>query len=354
VDRLDCAGLPVLSIFDFSRHAAILREEIRAFQPDWVLVSSEDLSHTLLREAHRAAPDRLVYLAHTPQFFPFGPASWHRDEEATRIVRHAAAVVAIGHHTAGYIERHCGRPAEVIHPPIYGTPPYPNFSSFESGYVLMINPCAVKGLSIFLALAARFPKHKFAALQGWGTTSADRTAIGRQPNVKLLSTVKNIDEVLGQARLLLMPSLWYEGFGLIATEAMLRGLPVVASDSGGLVEAKEGTSFVIRVRGIEKWRPTFDEMRMPVPVLPEQDIGPWEEALCTLLTDRLAYEAESRRSREAGMRFVSSLHVEDFERLLLRLQRMPVDDTAALDRLGQLSPERRELLLRRLRQRGGR
>ena len=37
-----------------------------------------------------------------------------------------------------------------------------------------------------------------------------------------------------------MPSLWFEGFGLIAMEAMLRGLPVIASDSGGLEEAKAG------------------------------------------------------------------------------------------------------------------
>ena len=354
VERLDSAGLPVLSVFDLPRHAPVLSAEIRDFQPDWVLVSSEDLSHTLLREAHRAAPDRLVYLAHTPQFYPFGPASWHRDEEATRIVRHAAAVVAIGRHTAAYIERYCGRAAAVIHPPIYGTPPYPNFSSFESGYVLMINPCAVKGLGIFLALASRFAKHEFAALQGWGTTSADRDAMARRPNVRLLGTVRNIDEVLGQARLLLMPSLWYEGFGLIAMEAMLRGLPVAASDSGGLLEAKAGTGFVIPVRGIEQWHPAFDEMHMPVPVLPEQNIGPWEEALGTLLTDRAAYDEESRRSREAGLRFVSGLDAGDFEGMLARLEKMPSEGGAEFDRLGRLSPERRELLLRRLRQRGGR
>ena len=54
---------------------------------------------------------------------------------------------------------------------------------------------------------------------------------------------RNIDEMLRATRILLMPSLWYEGFGLIVMEAMLRGIPVVASDSGGLREAKAGTGF---------------------------------------------------------------------------------------------------------------
>lgn len=351
--RLDVDGLPIVAVRDLPRHSSVLSDEIRAFQPDWVLVSSEDLSHTLLREVHRTAPDRLVYLAHTPQFYPFGPASWHRDEKATDIVRSAAAVVAIGYHTAAYIERSCGRPAEVIHPPIYGHPPYPDLGGFGQGMILMINPCGVKGLSIFLALADRFPAYTFGALKGWGTTSADIEAMSTHPNVRLLGTVRNIEEVLSQSRLLLMPSLWYEGFGLIAMEAMLHGLPVISSDSGGLVEAKEGTGFVIPVRGIEQWKPAFDETHMPVPVLPGQDIAPWADALQTLLTNRAQYEVERARSRTAALRFVSGLRLQHFEELLSRLQHVAPSAPAPTpeDRVGNLSPERRALLLRKLRER---
>ena len=49
---------------------------------------------------------------------------------------------------------------------MYGEPPYPRFGSFDEGYVLMVNPCVVKGISIFLALAERFPDIPFAALTG--------------------------------------------------------------------------------------------------------------------------------------------------------------------------------------------
>ena len=157
---------------------------------------------------------------------------------------------------------------------MYGEPPYPSFGSFDKGYVLMINPCVVKGISIFLELAGRFPDIPFAALTGWGTTRQDREAMSRVPNITILETVPGIDDVLSQSRLLLMPSLWLEGFGLIAMEAMLRGLPVIASDSGGLKEAKAGTGFVIPVRPIQRFEPVFDETHMPKPVDVPQEITP--------------------------------------------------------------------------------
>jgi len=340
-------GLAVLSVRDFPRRSALLSEEIRAFQPDWVLVSSEDLSHMLLREAYRAAPERIVYLAHTPQFFPFGPASWHVDEKATGMVRNAATVVAIGRHMGDYVEQHCGRPAAVIHPPIYGDGPFPNLAKFDSGIILMINPCPVKGVGIFLALADRLPQYQFGALEGWGTTEHDRDAIASRQNIRLLRRVANIEDALRQSRVLLMPSLWYEGFGLVVMEALLRGLPVIASDSGGLKEAKIGTDFVIPVQSIREWKPEFDAAHMPVPVMPEQDIDSWVGAVEGLLGDRDVYEAESSRSKEAAQKFVQGLRARDFEEFLERLPTSPTER-----KVRQLTPEMRSLLLRRLQEPG--
>jgi glycosyltransferase involved in cell wall biosynthesis len=209
----------------------------------------------------------------------------------------------------------------------------------------MINPCAVKGLPIFLETAARLPEIAFGVVPGWGTTSDDRRALERLPNVRFLPNPRHIDEVLARTRVLLMPSLWYEGYGLIVMECMLRGIPVVASDSGGLVEAKHGTGYLIPVNTIERYEPVFDEHSMPRPVVCWNDPAPWVAALRELLTSRAAYQRESLASRSdaaALERYLTSLDVPQGAR---------PDGQPGHATIESLSPERRALLLERLRKR---
>jgi glycosyltransferase involved in cell wall biosynthesis len=343
-------GIAIESVPEPARRTEALRRQIREFQPDWVLVSSEDLGHALLREAHHRAAGRVVYLAHTPQFFPFGPASWSPDRHAAELVARSAGIVAIGRHMAGYIERELGRAATVIHPPIYGSGPFARLADFERGSIVMFNPCAVKGISIFLALATRLTAHSFAVVPGWGTTAEDLRALESLGNVRFLANARNIEELLARTRVLLMPSLWYEGFGLIAMESLLRGIPVVASDAGGLKEAKRGTGYVIPVRTIERYHPAFDEHGMPKPVMPENDVDPWLAAVGELLTDREAYERESAASRAAAERFVSALDAGAMERFLSGL-RPGAEGQPEPATVESLSPEKRTLLLERLRKR---
>src|SRR4051812_10811712 len=342
-------SIAVLAAEDPARRIQLLRQEIRDFQPDWVLVSSEDLAHGLLREAHHCAAGRVVYLAHTPQFYPFGPASWNPDRHAADLVAQSAGIVAIGRHMADYIERELGRPAAVIHPPIYGDGPFADFGRFDRGLITMVNPCAVKGISIFLDLARRLPAHDFGVVLGWGTTAEDRHDLLSLANMRILPNARRIDDILARTRVLLMPSLWYEGFGLIVMEAMLRGIPVVASDSGGLKEAKRGTGYIIPVQTIERYQPVFDEHGMPKPVVQPNDIAPWIAAIEELLGDGAAYDRESSVSRAAALQFVSRLDAGDLERLLCALrpgagkQAQPEPLT-----IESLSPEKRALLLQRL------
>ncbi len=327
-----------------ARHASELRRHIREFLPDWVLVSSEDLGHVLLREAHHAAPGRVVYLAHTPQFFPFGPASWNPDAGAADLVRRAAGVVAIGRHTAAYIREHIGRDAAVIHPPVYGRAPFENLGRPGAGLVTMVNPCAVKGISLFLDLAERFPSQGFGVLPGWGTTAGDRARLAALPNIALLPNCPNIADFLRQSRILLMPSLWYEGFGLTVMEAKLHGIPVIASDSGGLEEAMMGTPFVVHAPAIERYEAVFDEHALPRPVIGAIDADPWAGVLRALLGDAALYQRVAAEGRAAALRFVAGL---DPRRMAAYLHSLaPGDAAPERPSLANLSAEKRALLLR--------
>jgi len=236
----------------------------------------------------------------------------------------------------------------VIHPPIYGVGPFPRYDNFARGRVLMINPCAVKGLDIFVRAARALPGVEFGAVPGWGTTAADRRVLA-EANVTIVPNAAAIDEILAQTRILLMPSLWFEGFGLIVMEAMLRGIPVIASDSGGLAEAKLGTGYVIPTAPIARYRAEFDEQAMPRPEMPVNEVGPWVAAIEELLGDREAYRRESDASRAAALEFVSKLDAGEMERFLTKLQpRADAPPTRAAG-IEALSPERRALLLERLR-----
>jgi glycosyltransferase involved in cell wall biosynthesis len=225
--------------------------------------------------------------------------------------------------------------------------------------VTLINPCAVKGIAIFLELARSLPEVRFGAVPTWGTTAADREALAALPNVTVLEPQEDIDRIFARTRVLLMPSLWQEAFGVTAVEAMLRGLPVLASDVGGLPEAKLGTGFVLPVRPIERFLDRQDANAVTEAEVPAQEVGPWRDALVRLLSDADLYARESAAAREAAHRFVAGLGGEAFEEILESLPRSPVASPppppspaeSAGGGMADLSPEQRALLMMRLRKR---
>src|SRR6185369_9903769 len=107
-----------------------------------------------------------------------------------------------------------------------------SLGAFDSGFVTLVNPCKMKGIDIFAALARAFPRVEFAAVPSWGTCSADLELLHSIPNMRMVEFSADIDSLLAQTRVLLVPSLIPEGFGLLPLESMLRGVPVISSDAG--------------------------------------------------------------------------------------------------------------------------
>ena len=86
--------------------------------------------------------------------------------------------------------------------------------------------------------------------------------------MRVLEPDEDFEQILARTRVLLMPSLWQEAFPLTVVEAMLRGIPVLAANTGGLPEAKLGTDGVLPVQPIEHFSEDLDANMIPTPLIP--------------------------------------------------------------------------------------
>ena len=87
--------------------------------------------------------------------------------------------------------------------------------------------------------------------------------------------------VYAKTRILLVPSVWQEGWGRVVTEAQLNGIPVIASNLGGLPESVGPGGIIVN---------------------PGADLGEWQTALSRLWDDVTQYEMFSKAALEHSQR----------------------------------------------------
>ena len=326
---------------------ALFTQQLEAFQPDIVLCSTDDPAQVLLEPALLHQHARVVYLARATLALPFGPDCAFPNPQLTGRIRACDAVVAVSEYVARYIREHAG--IDAVHVPISLIEPgesWPQLGRFENEFVTFVNPCAVKGIAIFLALAGAFPNLTFAAVPTWGTTPEDRASLEAHPNIRILDPVDDIDLILARTRILLVPSLWAEARSRIILEAMLRGVPVIASEVGGIPEAKMGVPYLLPVNPIRHYDARLDSQMVPVADVPPQDPAPWIDALRALTTEPALWQQNSAASRRAALDYAANLNAGHFESLL---ESLPAKSSVAAAqprpaKPDDLSPEKRKLL----------
>ena len=164
-------------------------------------------------------------------------------------------------------------------------------------YITMINPEPRKGGAILakLALLAKndpeLKNEKFLVVNSRGNFAStvsvlhdegDKAATNYKPemfdNVSMAQNTTNMKAIYALTKVLLAPSVpkaWHEGWGRVASEAVLNRIPALVAKNGGLEEAMAGAGIALDVPSTLH----DDPARMPS----DEEIAPWIEALKELL-----------------------------------------------------------------------
>ena len=157
-------------------------------------------------------------------------------------------------------------------------PPPTDYRFFDIGkdpikneYITLINLNKNKGGEIFEQIAKAMPNKKFLGVIG----SYDEQIIPKLPNVRIVEKSVNIKDYYAMTRILVMPS-EYESWGITATEAMSSGIPVICTDTPGLLENCGKAAIYVKKR---------------------DDIKAWVKAISDL-DDEKKYREFSRKAKE--------------------------------------------------------
>jgi glycosyltransferase involved in cell wall biosynthesis len=204
-----------------------LRERLAVFRPD-LIVAWNRASEELAREAATVSIPSLVWVHDAT-------LAWSHErlppEPTTRLA-------AASEFLARRVAERLGRCVAVLRP----------FIRFESyrcetrrpEFVTLVNPRESKGVEIALGIAERLPERRFLFVGSQGLLARERSAlaarVARLRNVRVERQASDMRTVYARTALLLVPSICEDAAPRVVLEAHANGIPVVASQIGGIPE----------------------------------------------------------------------------------------------------------------------
>lgn len=237
---IDC-GYPIQVLPDFTR---ALSDFIDNYKPDIIWAQLEGAKEVLALAKQKGIQG--LYYVHDAEFDP---------AELCAIADLGCHMICSSGFLASKASKVIGRPCHVVYP---ASELYFGIEGECDGPITMINPFDVKGVDTFFEIAKRMPDEKFLLLESWKLNDKALAKLEAQlstlPNVDFQRRVSDMQSIYSQTRLLIAPSVWEEGFGMVAIEAQSCRIPVIASARGGLPESVgDGGILIDDYRNADTW-----------------------------------------------------------------------------------------------------
>jgi glycosyltransferase involved in cell wall biosynthesis len=282
----------------------VFADAVRQFRPDVVLTYGGDAASLGAAEAARRAGAGVAFWLHNFAYTSAAP------------LRRCDAVIVPSEASRAHYRAALGVDGVVLPGPwnwerIVAPDPDPRFVTF-------VNPVPEKGVFWFARIAEILgrtrPDIPLLVVEGrggvdWlGRCGVDLAGVR---SVHRMRNTPDPRDFYRAARLLLVPSLCPESFGRVAAEAMMNGVPVLASDRGALPEAVGGGGSLLPIPA----RHTPATRTPPAAA----EVAPWVERIVQLWDDPAAYAAAAGAARSAARAWHPDALLPRWERFLEEL-----------------------------------
>lgn len=226
-------------------------EVTQRFRPDVIIAQSAE-PVPLLKSFEKLGVPRMAYFHETLRVWDAGTLAKEGD----------VGLIANSRFTAEGMAAHAGIVPAIVRPlvdrSLYKVTTRPR-------NVLFINTVPRKGVEIAFRLAESRPDVHFDFVRSWILRPRDIERMEKRArqarNITLHSPTNDMRPHYARARLVLAPSQWEEAWGRVATEAHINGIPVLASDQGGLREAVGPGGLLVPLGApIKQWKDAFSRL----------------------------------------------------------------------------------------------
>lgn len=163
-------------------------------------------------------------------------------------------------------------------------------------FVTFVNPSAEKGVTLFYRIAElaaqTSPELQFQVVESRATLQSAEERAGMRfsalPNIHRVGLQRDMGQVFSRTKVMLQPSLWHESGARASIEAMSLGIPIVATDRGGIPEVLGDGAILITPP---------EQLVVNHTLIPPLTVAvPWVDVLTSLFQDEQMYAHHSERA----------------------------------------------------------